>query len=272
MIAALLILAAAAAAPRVGIVPDPCAELPFDGPPRSYMEWVVSTDPHAPLPARSAADAAAADAAQQAQLNYDWVNLCRYRAANAALPTDPQRVVFIGNSITEYWRIADPGLFAGHNVDRGISGQTTPQTLVRFMADVVALKPAVVHIWTGTNDIAGNGGPTTLQTIEDNIRAMVAIARANHIAVVLATVSPAKDFGWRPGLDPAPQIVALNRWLGAFAADNGCAFADYFTALSDGAGGMQPRYSHDGVHPNRLGYAAIRPIAERAIADAFSRR
>ncbi len=254
--------------PKVGIVADPCAELPTDGPPRAYMNWLLSADPAAVPPVRSTDDIAAANAAGDARLRYDWANICRYRTLNAALTTDPARVVFIGNSITEFWAIADPAMFATHNVNRGISGQVTAQSLARFMADVVALKPRVVHIWTGTNDIAGNGGPTTLTAIEDNIRAMVAIAKANRIAIIIGSITPAHDFGWRPGLDPAPKIAALNARFKSFAAANGVTYADYFAVLNDGAGGLQTRYSRDGVHPNRLGFEALRPVAEQAIQRA----
>jgi acyl-CoA thioesterase I len=233
------------------------------------MDWLLSDDPAATGPARNADEIAASDAARERQQLYDWANICRYRAANAALPIDAKRVVFIGNSITEFWAVADPNMFAKHYVNRGISGQVTAQTLARFMADVVALKPAVVHIWTGTNDIAGNGGPTTLATIEDNIRAMVAIAKANNIAVVIGSITPARDFGWRRGLDPAPKIAALNVRLKNLAAANGAVYADYYAILDDGAGGVGPRYSRDGVHPNRIAYSALRPAAERAVKQAF---
>lgn len=258
--------------PKVGIVVDPCADLSVDGPSRAYMEWIVSTDPAATLPARSPSEVKASDAARETTLHYDWANICRYRAANAALSADPKRVVFIGNSVTEYWAVADPKMFARHNVNRGISGQITTQTLARFMADVVALKPSVVHIWTGTNDIAGNGGPTTSAAIQDNVRAMVAIAKANRIAVVLGSITPARDFKWRPGLDPAPKIAAFNGWLKKYAADNGLVFADYHAVLEDGEGGIAASYSRDGVHPNSNAYAALRPVAERAIAQARRKR
>lgn len=264
--------AAPAQTPKVGIVADPCAELPVDAPSRAYKEWVVSTDPAVTLPARSPSEVKASDAAREMTLRYDWANICRYRAANATLAPDAKRVVFIGNSITEYWAVADPKMFAGHNVNRGISGQITAQTLARFMADVVTLKPSVVHIWTGTNDIAGNGGPTTLVAIQDNVRAMVAIAKANNIGVVLGSITPARDFKWRPGLDPAPKIQAFNGWLKNYAAANGLAFADYYAVLNDGDGGIAAQYSCDGAHPNSQAYAALRPVAERAIAQARRKR
>lgn len=269
----LLLLAAGDApmpSPKVGIVADPCAELPRHSPPRAYLEWLLSDDPTLNAPVRSPAEIAASDAVREAQLRYDWANMCRYRAANQALPIDAERVVFIGNSITEFWAVADPDMFARHNVNRGISGQVTAQTLVRFMADVVALKPAVVHIWSGTNDIAGNGGPTTLAAIEANTRAMIAIAKANNIAVVIGSITPAREFGWRRGLNPAAQIAALNGRLKILAAENGAVFADYYAVLNDGMGGMNGRFSRDGVHPNRIAYLALRPIAERAIMRAQS--
>jgi len=215
------------------------------------------------------------DLAKRAEerLHTDWADFAHYASANAALPAaDPKapRVVFMGDSITEFWKVRDPGFFERPGyVDRGVSGQTTPQMLVRFRADVVALKPRVVHIMGGANDVAGNTGPESLETIEAMIASMVEIAKANRIRVVLASVPPAADFSWRKGLQPGPKIVALNAWLKAYAAREGLVYADYFTALTDGADGMRGEYSKDGVHPTPAGYAVMDPIAAAAIAKAL---
>jgi len=204
----------------------------------------------------------------------DWANLCRYRADNAATPpprADQPRVVFMGDSITEGWRRFDPALFEANGyVGRGISGQTTPQMLVRFQPDVLALKPRVVHIMAATNDIAGNTGPTTLQAIQDNVVAMTTLARANGVRVVLAAVPPAMDFPWRKGMEPAPKIAALNAWLKAYAARERLVFVDYGEVLADAGGAMKAEFSRDGVHPNPAGYAAMQPLARRAIAEALA--
>jgi lysophospholipase L1-like esterase len=212
--------------------------------------------------------------AQQAP-NPDWAQLAKYRAANAALPApaaNQNRVVFMGNSITEGWATHFDSLFPGKPyVGRGISGQTTPQMLVRFRQDVVALKPKVVVILGGTNDIAGNTGPSTLEMIEDNLASMMEIARANGIRVVLASVLPTADYPWKRGLDPAPKIVALNAWISQYATLVGAVYLDLHTPMADSRHGMKPELSGDGVHPNAAGFAIMSPLAERAIAEALRR-
>jgi lysophospholipase L1-like esterase len=199
----------------------------------------------------------------------DWPNFARYRADNAKLPkpgATEKRVVFMGNSITDGWIRFSPEFFRANNyVDRGISGQTTPQMLVRFRADVVALKPKAVVLLCGINDIAGNTGPSTLEMIEDNISSMTEIAKANNIKVILCSTLPAFDFPWRPGLQPAGKVIALNTWIKAYAAKANVHYLDYFSALVDERNGMQKRYSEDGVHPNKLGYAVMEPLAKKAI-------
>jgi len=203
----------------------------------------------------------------------DSANLGRYRAANAELAAPPpgeRRVVFMGDSITDSW--ARQNFFPGKPyVGRGISGQTTPQMLVRFRQDVVALKPSVVVILAGTNDIAGNTGPSTIAMIADNLMSMADIARANGIKVVLASVLPASDFPWRRGLDPGPKVVELNRWIKDYAARNGLVHLDYHTALVNEKLGMKPEHSKDGVHPTPAGYAVMAPLAEQAIAAALAK-
>lgn len=208
----------------------------------------------------------------QAASSTDWSNLQRYRDANAALGAPARgerRVVFMGNSITEGWAKFFPQEFAHKPyIGRGISGQTTPQMLIRFRQDVVALKPAVVVILAGTNDIAGNTGPSTLEMIEDNIASMTEIAQANGIRVVLCSVTPVWDYPWRKGLEPAPKIIALNAWLKAYASRVHAVYADFHSAMADDRGGMRDGLSSDGVHPTEAGYQVMAPIVEAAIEAA----
>lgn len=203
----------------------------------------------------------------------DWPNFNRYRSDNAKmeLPKPGEnRVVFMGNSITDFWINNCPEYFADNNyIDRGISGQTTPQMLVRFRADVVQLKPAVVTILAGTNDIAGNTGPSTLEMIADNIFSMAELAQANGIKVVLCSVLPAYDYPWKPGLNPAPKIVELNKMIKAYADANNYIYLDYFSAMVDDRLGMKAEYSEDGVHPNKAGYEVMMPLCDQAIKKAL---
>jgi lysophospholipase L1-like esterase len=205
----------------------------------------------------------------------DWAALGRYAKANADLaPPAPgeQRVVFMGNSITEAWAQSFGALFPGKPyIGRGISGQTTPQMLVRFRQDVIALKPAVVVILGGTNDIAGNTGPSTLEMIEDNLASMTQLAQANGIRVVLASVLPAFDYPWRKGLEPAPKIVALNAWIKQYAARVGAVYVDFHSAMADERQGLRSDLTNDGVHPTAAGFAVMSPLVERAIAEALRR-
>ncbi len=207
--------------------------------------------------------------------NTDWAQLAKFRAANAALAAPApgeNRVVFMGNSITELWAPHFDSLFPGKPyVGRGISGQTTPQMLVRFHQDVIALRPSVVVILGGTNDIAGNTGPSTLEMIEDNLASMTELARANGIRAVLVSVLPAADYPWRRGLDPGPKIVALNRWIKAYAGRVGVVYLDLHTPMADDHNGMKAELSNDGVHPNLAGYRLMSPLTERAIAQALRR-
>ena len=207
------------------------------------------------------------------RLRNDWAGLTRYRAANAELPpprAGEQRVVFMGNSITDSWARYFPAMFPGKPyVGRGISGQTTPQMLVRFRQDVVALHPAVVVLLAGTNDIAGNTGPSTLEMIEDNIASMCEIARANGIRVVLSSVLPVFDYRWKPGLEPAPKIVALNRWMREYAARTGIVYLDYHSKMKDERDGLRADLTNDGVHPTEAGYRVMAPLVEEAIAAAL---
>jgi lysophospholipase L1-like esterase len=211
-------------------------------------------------------------AAEEERLRYDWASLCRYRAENAALRRmSSPRVVFIGDSITEFWKIAHPDFFGESYIDRGVRGQTTAQILVRFRQDVIALKPAVVHILAGTNDFAGNGGPTTLEAIKNNIASMVDLAIANDIRVVLGSVPPAGAFPWRPTvLEPAQHIVEANEWLRRYAREKNLIYVDYHEPLADERDAMKQTFSNDGVHPNRDGYSVMEPLARRAVEQALA--
>ena len=225
-------------------------------------------------PAYAQAEDAAAKATREAdeRLHTDWAWLGRYQQANAALPAASKtpRVVFIGDSITQGWYDKMPGFFAGNRVGRGIGGQTTPQMLLRFRQDVIDLKPAVVQIMAGTNDIAGNTGPMTPDQSKANIRSMTELAQAHGIRVILASIPPADHFAWRPGLETAPKIAAMNTWLQAYAAQTGSVYADYWTALHDGQA-LRAALTYDGVHPNEAGYAVMGPVADAAIRQALAK-
>jgi lysophospholipase L1-like esterase len=206
-------------------------------------------------------------------LSLDWGQRCRYQAENSALPpASARRVVFIGDSITEGWKTLDPAFFSDDVIDRGISGQTTAQMLLRFRGDVIELRPALVHIMAGTNDVAGNGGPTSLASIEGNIATMVELAQAHGIGVILASVPPAARFGWRPALQPLASIAALNHWLRQYARLHHLTYVDYHSALQDESGAFRSGLSEDGVHPNAAGFALMQTLAEPAIAAAFGLR
>ncbi len=203
----------------------------------------------------------------------DWANFQKYATANQTLMTaNENRVVFMGNSITEGWARSNPAFFEGRPyINRGISGQTTAQMVLRFQPDVIALKPKVVVLLAGTNDIAGNTGYTTFDQIVANISNMVAQAQANHIRVVLCSVLPAYDYPWRPGLQPAAKIVALNQRLQQLAAERDCVYVDYFNAMADQRNGLRAGLGDDGVHPNAAGYQIMEPLVERGIAEALKK-
>lgn len=202
-------------------------------------------------------------------LTRDFGQLCRYAADNKALEGKKIRAVFIGDSITDNWIDADPLMFTDGLVDRGISGQTTAQMLVRYRSDVIALKPQVVHIMAMTNDIAGNTGAATMETVLGNIQTMAELADAHGIKVILASVPPAVAFPWSPALQPAPQIAAINRWLADYARSRGFTYVDYHAAMAQADGAMKPGLSTDGVHPTAAGYKIMRPLARQAIDQAL---
>jgi len=203
----------------------------------------------------------------------DWPNLERFSKENATLglPGEGEnRVVFMGNSITQGWIEKRADFFKNNPfVNRGISGQTTPQMLIRFRQDVIALQPKVVVILAGTNDIAGNTGPSTLEMIEDNLASMAELAQANGIRVVLSSVLPVYDYPWKKGLEPAEKIVTLNLWIKAYCEKKGFIYLDYFTPMADERHGMKAELTYDGVHANVAGYKIMEPLVEAAIQKAL---
>jgi lysophospholipase L1-like esterase len=208
------------------------------------------------------------------QLAVDFGGLDHFREADMQVPPPAKgedRVVFMGDSITQGWKL-DESFPGKPYINRGISGQTSPQMLVRFRQDVVNLKPRVVVILSGTNDIAGNTGPMTLMQTEDNIASMAEIAHANGIHVVLCSVLPAFDFPWAPGLEPAQRIIALNSWIKDYAAQKGYVYVDYHSAMADARGGLPEALSKDGVHPLPAGYEMMTPLAETGIEKALRSR
>jgi lysophospholipase L1-like esterase len=256
-----------------------------------YLVMIVTTFAAAQSPATPAPATADPCAETKAQLTQrenrlkDWPALGRYHEANtkvAAPVRNEQRVVFMGDSITDSWD--DPkygGFFPGKPyIDRGISGQTTPQMLIRFRPDVIALKPRVVVILAGTNDIAGNTGPMSLEAIEDNLISMAEVARANKIRVVLSSVMPISDYEktkeGKPIIQsvrrPPAQIKALNDWMRKYAADSHAIYLDYYSAMVDDKGFLKDELSDDGLHPNQKGYDVMGPLAEQAISSALKQK
>jgi len=234
--------------------------------------------PPAATPAQSAAAARPTPTVEQQLATLqkrmlDWAQLGYYRERNEALAAPAageQRVVFFGDSITEIWGRSWKESFGDKPyVDRGISGQTSPQMVVRFHQDVVDLHPAVVVILAGTNDIAEKTGPMTQEATLDDFRAMVEMARANEIKVVVGSIPPADDFYWNKGLEPAPKIKAMNAKLEAWCKTEGVVWVDYYSALTDEKGAMKPGLSLDGVHPTPAGFAIMTPLAEAGIARAL---
>ncbi|WP_366187327.1 SGNH/GDSL hydrolase family protein [Flavobacterium ovatum] len=199
----------------------------------------------------------------------DWPYLDKYRQKNTSINEKhsiENRIVFMGDSITEFWGNLHPEFFEGKNyINRGISGQTTPQMLIRFRADVIELKPKAVVILAGGNDIAGNTGPSTLEMIMNNLISMVELAKVNQIQVVLCSVLPANHFYWNPKEKPADKVIALNQMIQDYALANELLLVDYYSALVDDKKGLSSPFSEDGVHPNKEGYLIMEPIIEKVI-------
>ena len=204
----------------------------------------------------------------------DWANLKKYQKSNEELirTPDPNRVVFMGNSITEEWGNFDKAFFLNNAfVNRGIGGQTTPQMLIRFKPDVINLNPKSVVIMAGINDIAGNTGPITIGNIAENIISMAEIAVASNISVYICSTIPAIDFPWSPGLEPGPKVVKLNSILENYCTEKGITYVDYYSVMSDSNGGLKvPEFTSadDLVHPNLAGYKVMEKIILSSL-DSF---
>jgi len=204
----------------------------------------------------------------------DWPNLNRYKNENAKLIlTDSikNRIVFMGNSITEEWKRFQPEFFADNKyINRGIGGQTTPQMLIRFRPDVIDLRPTAVVILAGINDIAENTGPSTVKMIADNIISMAELAKSNGIKVIISSILPASSFSWSPIHDPPPRILAVNTIINNYAEKNGVTYLDYYSAMVDDQQGLKKEYGLDEVHPNKKGYKIMSILVEKAIAKTLS--
>lgn len=200
----------------------------------------------------------------------DWANLNRFKDLNEKVLLEKNRgdrIVFMGNSITEIWLKQSPDFFNTHLnfINRGISGQTTPQMVLRFRQDVIDLKPRAVVILAGTNDIAGNTGPSTQKMITDNIETMCELAVANQIEVILCSILPAKEYPWKKEIRPAESIVAINQWIESYAKKRGFIYVDYHTPMATEELGLIEKYTYDGVHPTAEGYAVMEPLILDAI-------
>jgi lysophospholipase L1-like esterase len=205
----------------------------------------------------------------------DFANFEKYAKANEKLaPPRPEenRVVFMGNSITEFWEIIDNSFFSDNAyINRGISGQTTPQMLLRFRNDVINLQPKVVVILAGINDIAENTGPIALKDIFGNIVSMSQLAEANSIKVILCSVLPANDFNWNPGLKPTEKIVKLNELIKSYCEKNNITYVDFYSSMVDERKGLDKKYSEDGVHPNLAGYKVMEPLVQESINELLEK-
>ena len=267
LVAAFFAVTAAPWADSQAAAPSQAAQAPATG-----AQAPATVMPSCPELARAISDVVRNDNRMR-----DWAGLARYRDANRALPppkAGEARVLFMGDSITDFWqRPQFGGFFPGKPyVDRGISGQTTPQMLVRFRADVIALAPKAVVILAGTNDIAGNTGPSTLEMIEDNLASMVDLAQKNGIKVVLSSVMPVCDYIQNQTTRrPNEQIVALNKWIKEYAAGHNAIYLDYYHAMLDDKGVLKQEITFDGLHPNTAGYDIMVPMAQKAIDEALGK-
>jgi len=267
-------------------------DIPTDNWIDRYGDWLGFLGLLKPVDPKIAAYVEQLDKAKKTMaeaMSKDWANIKFYEQENSELPppaSGEKRVVFMGNSITQVWRgvtsnpitqlfkgLGDSAFFTGRPYyGRGIGGQTTGQMLVRFREDVINLKPAVVVIMAGINDIAENNGPSKLADVFGNIVSMAQLAKASHIKVVLCSVMPAYSFPWRPAIDPKPSVKTLNEWIKDYCTKNNLVYCDYFTAMADERRGLPTSLSADGVHPNLAGYKIMEPIAEKAIAEALKRK
>ncbi len=204
----------------------------------------------------------------------DWANINKYKIENTSLlplSLGQKRIVFMGDSITEFWSALCPEFFSEKPyINRGISGQTSPQMLIRFRPDVIALKPDIVVLLAGINDIAGNTGPSSIEMISDNIFSMAELAKAHQIKVIICSVLPAFDFPWATGLQPAEKVVNLNKMIQKYADANGIQYLDYYSAMVNEHKGLKSNYSEDGVHPNKIGYKVMNLLAEKEIEKTLS--
>ena len=196
-------------------------------------------------------------------MNKDWANLKKYTAENKQIMQwqNATPIVLMGDSITEFWKVNDETFFTLNNlINRGISGQTTPQMLLRFRQDVIDLKPSKVVILAGINDIAENTGPISLETVFGNIVSMVELAKANNIKVVLCSVLPSNKLNWNPKIEPADKVIELNKMIETYAFKNKISFVDYYASMVDTSKGLEIKYGEDGVHPNLKGYKLLESL------------
>jgi lysophospholipase L1-like esterase len=252
----------------LGVSQFPCnyvSPLPIDL--QDYINAMMeSLRTGAPLPVPKAEGAAAYVNWEQSNRLQDFGANCKYLAANEKLsPPTRHRIVFFGDSLTEYWGVEDPTFFTNDVINRGVSGQTSAQMLVRFRQDVLDLHPSTLHLVAGGNDLAGNTGPTSLARVEGNIMSMVEQAQAHHIRVVLGSLLPATVLPWRPSVKIGPTIIEFNEWLKQYASERGITFIDYYSPLVDDSRAFRKELTVDGVHPNRAGYAVMEPLAKKAL-------
>ncbi len=244
--------------------------------------FLISSSGQAQTPTAPAQPSSADQSKLQAELDQarqrlqDWPQLSRYHAENATVAApkpNENRVVFLGDSITDSWGRGRGQFFPGKPyINRGISGQTTPQMLIRMRPDVIALKPKAMVLLAGTNDLAGNTGSMTVEVIEDNITSISELAKANKIRVVLASVLPVCDY-IKPQTQnrPPDKIVALNQWLKNYAAQQNFVYLDYYSAMVNAKGMLKQELTYDCLHPNDAGYAVMQPLAEKAISQVLQK-
>ena len=257
---------------QAGILDNPC---PPPLQPPAQMEALQKAGPRAVFESRDP-EVTAFLREEDRRRSLDRAGLCRYRSANVELAAKAPAptAVFIGDSITDFWPGLDGAFFTDNGfTGRGIGAQVTSQGLLRFQQDVIELHPEVVHILYGTNDIAGLAGPTTYERIQNNLIAMVQLARANHIAVIIGTILPISHLPGGPD-DPTltPKIVAMNAWIREYGKREKVVVADYYPALSDGAGRFRAELNSDGVHPTLAGYRVMEPITRAAVQAALAQK